>query len=143
MKFLDANIFLRYLVPGDETKAQACFALFQRVKAGEEVATTSESVVAEITYVLRSRAHYGLTPAEIGVRLRPILALRSLKLANKRSFLRAFDLWDIHPDLDFEDVLTVAHMERLGLSELFSYDRDFDGIPGVQRLEPTSRTGRR
>lgn len=136
MRFLDANVFLRYLIPEDETKARACFALFQRIKAGEEAATTSESVVAEVAYVLRSKAHYGLSPGEIGARLRPMLALRSLKLDNKRSFLRAFDLWDLYPALDFEDVLTVAHMERLGLTDLISYDRDFDGIPPVQRSEP-------
>lgn len=138
MKYLDANIFLRYLIPGDEAKARACFALLQRVKTTEELATTSESVVAEIAYVLRSRAHYGLTPPEIGARLRPILALRGLKLANKKTFLRAFDLWDAHPSLDFEDVLTVAHMERQGLTDIYSYDRDFDAITGIQRLEPST-----
>ena len=138
MKFLDANIFLRYLIPGDEAKARACLSLLQAVKTGRESVTTSESVIAEITYVLRSKAHYGLTPAEIGARLRPILALRGLKLPNKRTFLRAFDLWDTYPTLDFEDALTVAHMERLHLAELLSYDKDFDGIPGIQRVEPSA-----
>ncbi len=136
MKFLDANVFLRYLVPGDEAKARACFALFQRVKTGEEIVMTSEAIVAEIAYVLRSRAHYALSAAEIGVRLRPMLALRGLKLAHKRTYLRALDLWDTYPTLDFEDVVTVAHMERLRLRQLLSYDTDFDRIPSVQRVEP-------
>ncbi|MBI2913420.1 MAG: type II toxin-antitoxin system VapC family toxin [Chloroflexi bacterium] len=136
MRFLDANIFLRYLVPGDEAKARACFALFQKVKTGEEVVTTSEAVVAEVAYVLRSRAHYRLAPSEIGARLRPILALRGLKLPHKRTYLRALDLWNAHPALDFEDVLTVAHMERLGLVEVVSYDTDFDRLPDLRRVEP-------
>jgi len=136
VKFLDANIFLRYLVPGDEAKAQACFALFQRVKAGDETVTTSEAVIAEVAYVLRSRAQYGLAPPEIDVRLHPILSLRSLKLPHKGAYLRALDLWDDYPALDFEDVLTVAHMERLGLADLLSYDTDFDRIHKVQRVEP-------
>ncbi len=136
MRFLDTNIFLRYLVPGDEAKARACFAVFQRAKTGDEVVTTSEAVVAEIAYVLRSRAHYNLSPAEIGARLRPILGLRGLKLSHKRTYLRALDLWDTYPALDFEDVVTVAHMERLGLAQLLSYDTDFDQIPMVHRVEP-------
>lgn len=136
MRFLDTNVFLRYLVPGDETKSRACLDLFQRVRLGEESVTTSESVVAEVTYVLRSKAHYSLTPAEIGARLRPILTLRGLRLPNKGSFLRAFEIWDAHPVLDFEDALTVVHMERLRITELISYDRDFDSVPGVQRREP-------
>lgn len=97
---------------------------------------TSEAVIAEVAYVLRSRAHYNLPPAEIGARLRPLLTLPRLKLAYKRTYLRAFELWAAYPTIDFEDALTVAHMERLGLVELVSYDRDFDAIPEVQRLEP-------
>lgn len=49
---------------------------------------------------------------------------------------RALDLWEGYPALDFEDVVTVAHMERLGLTEVLSYDTDFDRIPMVQRVEP-------
>ena len=50
MKYLDTNIFLRYLTKtrGEEAKAQACFALFQQVKKGEIVATTCEAVICEI-----------------------------------------------------------------------------------------------
>jgi len=136
VRFLDANVFLRYLVAGDERKAEACFALFQRVKAGHEVVTTSEVIIAEVCYVLRSRAHYGLTPVDIGARLRPLLTLRGLKLAHKGACVRALDIWASHPRIDFEDALTVAHMERLGLTELFSYDADFDRITNVKRMEP-------
>lgn len=136
MKFLDTNVILRYLVPGDERKARACFDLLQRVKNREEIVITSESVIAEVAYVLRSRAHYGLTPSEISARLRPVLGLRGLRLPNKRSFQRAFDIWDEHPTIDFEDALTLAHMERLRIKDLFSYDRDFDAVAGISRLEP-------
>lgn len=136
MRFLDANVFLRYLVPGDQAKTQACFALFQRVKAGEEIVTTSEAIVAEVVYVLRSRAHYGLPPVEISARLRPILTLRGLKLPQKRLYIRALDIYASSPFLDFEDALTVAHMERRGINEILSYDTDFDRVPGITRLEP-------
>jgi len=136
VKFLDANIFLRYLVSGDEKKARDCLALFQRVQAGDEVVTTSEVIVAEVAYVLRSRAHYGLTPAEIGARLKPLLALRGLKLDHKGACLRALEAWESHPAIDFEDALAVAHMERQGLTELYSYDTDFDRIGNVRRVEP-------
>ena len=32
MRFLDANVILRYLTRDDEAKAQACYELFQRVR---------------------------------------------------------------------------------------------------------------
>jgi uncharacterized protein len=136
VKFLDANIFLRYLVTGDERKARDCLALFQRIKAGDEVVATSEVIVAEVAYVLRSRAHYDLTPAEIAARLKPLLALRGLKLDHKGASLQALEIWDAHPLLDFEDALAVAHMERQGLTEIYSYDSDFDRVANVKRVEP-------
>jgi len=136
VKFLDANIFLRYLVAGDESKANACFALFQRVKSGREVVTTSEAIVAEIAYVLRSRAHYALPPGEIAARLSPLLTLRGLKLPLKRTYLRALEIWTSYAALDFEDALTLAHLERLRLTAVTSYDTDFDQIANVERQEP-------
>ena len=137
MKFLDTNIFLRYISGDDPVKAPACRTLLRRIESGDEVATTSESVIAEVAYVLRSnRQQYGVEAAEIGSFLRPILALPGLKIQNKETFLRAFDLWEAHPKLDFEDVLSIAHMERLGISEIVSYDREFDGVAEVRRVEP-------
>ncbi len=136
MLFLDTNIFLRYLTRDDEEKAQACFALLQAVKRGEEQVTTSEVVLAEVCYVLSSRARYGLSPADIAARLRPIISLRGFTLAHKRRFLRALDLYSSYPFLDFEDALTVAQLEQQGIRELISYDTDFDRIPGVTRQEP-------
>ena len=137
MKFLDANVILRYLTRDDEAKAQACFALFQRVKQGEEQVLTCEAIITEVVYVLSSpRAPYRLNHEEIRARLLPILALRGLKLPQKRVYLHALDVFASSPFLDFEDALAVAHMERRGIAELLSYDRDFDRVPGFKRVEP-------
>jgi predicted nucleic acid-binding protein len=140
VRFLDTNIFIRALVEpvtaADRTKAEASAALFRRLASGEETATTAEAMITEIAYVLHSRAHYSLTPAEIGARFRPILQLRGLKLPHKRTYLRALELWEARPSLDFEDVLAAAHVQRLGLNEITSYDLGFDRLPGVVRVEP-------
>ena len=136
MRFLDANIFLRYLTRDDEAKAEACFRLFQRLKSGEERATTSEVIIAEVAYVLAARALYNLRPDEISARLRPLLAVRGLRVAHKRSCLQALDLYASYPFLDFEDALAVAEMERQGLKIILSYDRDFDRLEQVTREEP-------
>jgi predicted nucleic acid-binding protein len=37
MKFLDANVILRYLTRDDPKKAENCYELFQKVKRGEIV----------------------------------------------------------------------------------------------------------
>src|SRR5688572_12750166 len=68
VRFLDTNVFIRYLTRDDEKKAAACFELFQHVGRGEEQVTTCEAIVTEVVYVLSSRGSYGLNHAEIRAR---------------------------------------------------------------------------
>ena len=137
MRFLDANVILRYLTRDDEAKAEACLALFQRVKAGEEEVTLSEVIIHEVLYVLCSKAHYNLSHEEAAARLRPILSLRGLKLPKKRVYLRALDIYASSPKLDTGDALAMGHMEDQGLDEILSYDTGFDDQPGIRRVEPS------
>ncbi len=140
MTFADTNIFLRYLIKPvtaiDEARAGACRALFERVSTGAEEITTSEAVLAEIVYVLGSQRQYGLAPADIVARLKPIVALPGLKIAQKRLYLRTLDIYASHSSLDFEDAISAAIIERMQPAKLYSYDSDFDRIPGVTRVEP-------
>ncbi len=140
MRFADTNIFLRYLVrpvtDADQARAAACRALVERVSTSEEEITTSEAVLAEIVYVLSSRRQYGLTPDEIVARLKPIVMLPGLKITQKRVYLRALDIYASHADLDFEDAITIAIVERMEQSDLYSYDTVFDRVSGITRLEP-------
>ncbi|MBI2917404.1 MAG: PIN domain-containing protein [Chloroflexi bacterium] len=137
MRFLDANVILRYLTRDDEAKAEACYQLFQQLKQGTEEVFTCEAVLAEVVYVLSSpRAPYRLSHEEIRGRLLPILTLRGLKLPQKGVYVRALDIYSAFSFLDFEDALAVAHMERRGTQEVLSYDRDFDRVPGMIRVEP-------
>jgi len=134
-RFLDTNIFLRYLTRDDPEKAERCFDLFQRVKAGTEAVTTSESVIAEVVFVLSSPKVYNVSRERVRSLLVPILTLKGLRLPNRGLYLRALDLYADH-EIDFEDALSVAHLERRQLTAILSYDRGFDRIEGVRREEP-------
>jgi uncharacterized protein len=136
MQFVDTNVFLRHLTGDDPRKAQACFELFQKAKRKEVSLTTSEAVIAEIVYVLSSsKLIYALTPQEIRARLYPILSLPGLKIPYRKMYLRALDLYASYV-LDFEDAISIAQMERQQITEVTSYDRDFDRVPTIKRLEP-------
>ena len=134
MRWLDTNIIVRYLTGDDPVKAASCLALFQRVQQGDEELATSETIIAEVTYVLTSQYH--LNHAEIAARLRPLLALAGLKLPSKRVVQHALERYSESPRLDFEDALSVEHMKRLGIQAIVSYDRDFDRVPEITRQEP-------
>jgi predicted nucleic acid-binding protein len=49
--------------------------------------------------------------------------------------LRTLDLYAAY-NIDFEDALIVAQMERQNINELYSYDRGFDRVTGITRHEP-------
>jgi predicted nucleic-acid-binding protein len=133
--FVDTNVFIRLLSQDDLAKARASFALLQRAERGEVALFTSEVIVAEVVYVLASKATYNLPPADIARLLRPILENPGLRIEHKRSVLRALDLFE-SARLDFEDCLTVERVRRQKLPGLYSYDRGFDRVPGLVRREP-------
>jgi uncharacterized protein len=134
-EFVDTNIFLRYLTRDDPDKAEACYQLLERARKNEVSLTTSESVIAEIVFVLASPRLYNLSRGDVRARLYPLLTLEGLRLPDRRKFMRALDLYTSHT-IDFEDALTVAEMEQAQIETLYSYDMDFDKIEGVKRIEP-------
>lgn len=72
-QFLDTNIFLRYLTRDDVQKHQACLALFQQGEQSQVSLVTSESVIAEVVYVLSSPKHYQISRSRIQVSLSRLL----------------------------------------------------------------------
>jgi len=84
MIFLDANIFLRYLIkpdgPDNLARHDIAAALFEAIELGDESATTSEAVLAEVAYILASKRQYNLPTVEIAAYLAPIIRLPGLRL---------------------------------------------------------------
>lgn len=133
--FVDTNVFIRMLIGDDPVKAERCFQLFQHVQRGETILHTSEAIIAEVAYVLASRATYRFPRDAVVAALRPLLGLPGLRLDDKDAIFGALGLWETS-NLDFEDCLAVAQMQKLGLERIFSYDRGLDRVPGIVRLEP-------
>ncbi len=135
MEFIDANVFLRFFTRDDPVKAERVKALLERAEQGDVELTTSESVISELVFVLSSTRLYNLSRERVRMLLHPILSLRGLKLSNRSVFLRALDLYAETP-MDFVDALAVAHMEAQKVTAIYSYDKHFDGLHGIRRLEP-------
>lgn len=135
MRFIDTNIFLRHLTNDDPVEARRCFELFQKAKRNEISLITSESVIAEVVYLLASKRVYNLAREEIVTRLRPLLSLPGLKVPYRNVFLRALEIYGTYT-IDFEDAISKAHMERQKITEIYSYDTDFDKFNALKRIEP-------
>lgn len=135
MRFLDTNIFVRYLTGDDPRRMLACEDLFDQLDRGEEEALINDLVVAEVFYVLGGTI-YRRPRDEIATRLRPLLLFRGLRLDNRALVLEALDICEAYPNLDFEDCMAIARMHSEGIEELYSYDKGFDRVPGITRSEP-------
>lgn len=133
--FLDANVILRYLLRDDETKAQHCLALLERAERREITLRTTDLVVAELVWVLESAVTYNLPRETIRDLLLPVILLPGLRLPGKKLYRQIFDLYVDH-GIDFIDAYNAVHMQKQGLTRIYSYDSDFDRIAGVSRMEP-------
>lgn len=64
-EFVDANVFIRMLMGDDPERTRACGALFAQAQRGEVDLHTSEAIVAEVVFVLKSKVLFGLSRAQI------------------------------------------------------------------------------
>jgi len=109
--FLDANSILRFITGDDPEKMKACANLFKAANGNEVTLVSSETIIAEVVYVLGSKRHYGLSAEETSNRLKPIISIRGLKLEHKDKVLYALNLFS-EMKIDFEDCLAIAQMAR-------------------------------
>lgn len=66
-----------------------------------------------------------------------LLALPGLILPGKRRFDRIFEIY-VGQNLPFGDAYIAAEMERNGATQIVSFDREFDRLPGIERIEPNT-----
>jgi predicted nucleic acid-binding protein len=135
MPFVDTDIIIRLLTGDDVAKQAAAQALFDAVAAGQMTVAAPDTIIADAVFVLGSPYVYKLPRPQIRDMLAPLVALPHLRLPNRRILLRALDVYAA-TRLDFGDAMLVASMEQRVSTKLFSWDREFDRVPGIQREEP-------
>lgn len=131
--FVDANVFIRYLVVDDENKAERCKKLFEKAVRGEIKLFTTTLVVAEIVWVLTK--FYNWSKDEVCDNLKLILNTPHIRFAEKHLLLQALEEYKA-TNVDFIDAYHAHVIQKRTTSTLYSYDKDFDKLADLQRLEP-------
>lgn len=131
--FLDTNIFLRTIVVEDDKQYQECLRLLTIIKEGQIKAVTSNEVIAEMVWVLKS--YYKLTRSQIVEAVRTVVNLKGLKLVLTNNIERAIEIYE-QSTVKFIDAM-IASIKQIQEKKwvVVSYDKDFDKI-GVLRKEP-------
>jgi predicted nucleic-acid-binding protein len=132
--FVDTNLFVRYLTNDDPAKADRVEQLLSDAAAGAVKLATADLVLAELVWVLESA--YNLKAEDIAPMIRAILATPGLDVTNSAVVARALDHYQGR-NIDFIDGYIAALMEKLNITEIYSFDRKhLSQIEGLNRIEP-------
>ncbi|MDA8239717.1 MAG: PIN domain-containing protein [Nitrospiraceae bacterium] len=132
-KFIDTNIFLRYLTKDDPAKYAKCRELFKRVLEGKAVLATSGLVIAELIWTLLS--YYKVPKSDVIEKISIIVATGGLYIPDKDIITDALVLYGRH-NIDYIDAYNAVFMRYHRMNAIYSYDEDFDKVEGMKREEP-------
>ena len=133
MRFVDTNVFLRFLLNDDPEKADACEMIFQRAINGEESLFTTEMVMAEIVWMLES--YYELSKGDVREKLEKILNTQNLDCPNREIIINALAAYE-EKNIDYVDAYNASILKIKGINEVYSYDRHYDRIKWLKRFDP-------
>ncbi|MFH0792126.1 MAG: PIN domain-containing protein [bacterium] len=132
--FIDSNVFLRPVVKDDKKAADDCEIVLKKLSQEKKKFFTSTLVLAEIIWV--GEKFYKIPKADIVIILKGILAIRNLKVIDKFNPIWAIEEYGIM-NIKFIDCLLASILfGQRGKMTIVSYDRDFDKIKGLTRVEP-------
>ncbi len=129
--FVDANVILRFITGEPTEMAEQARTLFEAVEGGEMALAVDEIIVAEVVWVLDS--FYEIEKRKISQVLQALLIHDGIEMADKTGVLEALTLF-ADKNVDFADALVSVHMTKSGVKGIFSFDKHFDRLPGVKRL---------
>ena len=133
LPLLDTNVVLRHLLQDHPDHSPRATGLFDRIGAGELTVHLSSTVLTETVFTLERG--YKLGKPAIRDALRALLDEPNLVLAGKVRWHRVLDIY-IDRRVSLGDAQQIELMEHMGLNEIISFDKDFDRIPGITRVEP-------
>lgn len=138
VRFIDASVFVHaYLKPKRRLRRnevrikEAAKRIVTRINAGENVLTTVVHV-GEISNILED--YLSLNEA---LSFERALCLREnveIVEVGRRDYIAALDEAENHR-IGLTDALAIVAMKKNRLSELYSFDRDFDRIKDIERLQ--------
>jgi len=133
LSFLDTNILLRHLLGDDPQQSPHATAYIAQIEQGTVRVRTADTVIFETVFTLERR--YRQPKALIRDGVGALLNLSGIVLPGKQNYRQVFDLY-VDLNIPFADAYHAVLMQRLKLNLMVSFDRDFDHIPGIQRVEP-------
>lgn len=128
----DTGVFV-YALGGPHDYRDPCRAILHYGERGLLAAEASVELVHEFAYVRRRQ---GVTRHEASEAARAIAGTCPLHPVTPSDMELALRLWVEHERLDVRDAVFAAQALNRKIDAILSPDRDFDGIPGLERVDP-------
>jgi len=139
MRFLyDTAVFV-YARGAEHGNRESCRELVGRAQQGTLVGEASVELVQEYAHILRRR---GLAASAVRDQARDVAATCRVHDFTVDDLQLALNLVGTHPNLSVRDGAHAATALRRGIPIIVSPDRGFDGIAGLERLDPEDAVAR-
>lgn len=131
--FVDTNVPI-YAVGREHPYKAPCLEVLRLVVAHPTAFVTDAEVLQEILHRFRAirRVADGLRTLEYFIEVMQ----GSVAPMLVADVLSAASLMLSYPQLQARDLVHIAVMRRLGVTQVISTDRGFDAVPGIERLDP-------
>lgn len=133
--FVDANVAL-YAVARESTRREPCRLVLTGIARGDIDGWTNVQVLQEVLHRCLHASRAGRPEALGGyddflaLFPRRVIPIDAVDLARARELARE------HGELPSADLVHLATMERHEITAIITADRHFDGIKGVELLDP-------
>lgn len=133
MIFLDTNIFLRYFLKENELVFRRLEKLFSEIISGNIIGVANAMIIVEVVWVL-SRS-YKWNKEKICDNIEFILITPNIRFKDKAILVNAVNVYK-EKNIGFIDAYNYSYMQYYGVNKIYTFDRDFDELQDVKRLEP-------
>ncbi len=128
----DTGVFV-YALGGEHHYREPCRAILRDMRGGQLAGEASVELIHEFTYV---RGRKMVARRDAAESARDIADMCRLHVVEPSDIERALDLWSDYERLDMRDAIFVAQALNRDIDAILSPDRDFDDIPGLERIDP-------
>jgi predicted nucleic acid-binding protein len=128
----DTGVFL-YALGSEHDYREPCRAIVSAQGAGQLAGEASLELIHEFAYV---RARRSVVRDHAAQSARDIAEMCPLHAVRPVDVMCALDLWCEHERLDMRDAIFAAQALNHGIDAILSTDRDFDDVPGLERVDP-------
>jgi predicted nucleic acid-binding protein len=133
----DTGVFI-YALGSEHHYREPCRTILREVQRRRLASEASVELIHEFAYVHLRQLGRRVDAARSA---HAIISSFSLHTVEPPDMKRALDLWSDYERLDMRDAIFAAQALNRKIDAILSPDRDFDGVPGLERIDPADAKG--